>query len=183
MISLSTFCIFSTSVFADFQNSVEVRAGAFFHSSSRFREIYDNVGVSYGAESNMKLSYPFDAWSNFDWYSKNGKSIGFDDSTKIQIANISFGIKYPFQLAYNITPYLGIGPSISGVWLKNKSDCVTENKARLAFGVVLKTGVYYQFSDYLYINLFADYLYQPVDFQKSIDIGGLKTGIGLGMQY
>lgn len=182
-IILTFLCFTASSIFAEFQGNVEVRSGAFFHSSSRFREIYGNVSASYGLESSVKLCHCLDGWANFDWFSKRGKSDGFNDPTRIRIANVSLGVKFPYQLCSNFTPYLGIGPSFSRVWLKNSSRCCRQRTSKMAYGVVFKSGVNYLVCDGVLVDVFIDYLCQCASFKKHVDVGGLKTGIGLGLQF
>lgn len=170
-------------LFAEFESSVEIRSAAFFHSSERFREIYGNVGASYQLEASTKLYDCLDGWANFDWFSKHGKSEGFNDPTRVSIANISLGIKFPYQFCEKFTAYIGIGPSLSRIWLKNKSQCGNEKVSKLVIGGVLKTGVYYFISRHVFIDVFVDYLYQPVHFETNVAIGGIKTGIGVGVKF
>lgn len=160
---------------------VEIRSAAFFHSSKRFREIYGNVGGSYQLEVSTYLCDNFVSWVNFDWYSKHKKSK--ECASRIRIENISFGIKYPYQFC-NFTAYVGIGPSISRVFLKNKTRCCRrERLSKLAFGGILKTGVNYFITEDVFLDLFFDYLYQPIHFDTWVDIGGIKTGVGVGIGF
>ena len=155
----------------------------FFHSSKRFREIYGNVGACYQLEASTKLNNCFDAWANFDWFSKQGRSDGFNDPTRVSIANVSLGIRFPYQFCEQFTTYIGIGPSFSKIMLKNKSQCCHENVSKLAIGGVLKTGFYYFINRHIFIDVFVDYLYQPVNFETHVDMGGIKTGIGVGVKF
>lgn len=168
---------------ADYQSSVEFRSAAFFHSSERFREIYGNVSASYEVEASANLCDCIDGWVNFDWFSKHGKSKGFKDPTRVNIANTSLGIKYPFCLCEQLMGYVGIGPSISNIWLKNHSHCCRDKTSKVVVGGVLKTGVYYFLNSCIFLDAFVDYLYQPVHFDTHVDIGGLKTGIGIGIRF
>ena len=120
-------------LFAEFQSSIEIHSAAFFHSSERFREIYGTVGASYQLEASTKLYDCLDGWANFDWFSKHGKSDGFNDPTRVSIANISLGIKFPYQFCEQFTAYIGIGPSLSRICLKNKSQCSHESCFKVAY--------------------------------------------------
>lgn len=168
---------------AGFQSSVEIRSTAFFHSSERFREIYGKVGVSYQLEASTKLYDYLDGWVNLDRFSRDGKSEGFNNPTKVRITNISLGVKLPYQFGEKVIAYIGLGPSLSKIWLKNESQCCHENASKWALGGVLKTGVYYFISERVYIDLFVDYLYQPVHFETHVNIGGFKTGAGAGFKF
>lgn len=181
--SLVLLCLTLCPLFAECQSSVEIRSAAFFHSSKRFREIYGNVGACYEFEISTKLHSCCDAWTNFDWFSKHGKSDGFSDPTRVSIANISLGLKFPYQFSEQFTAYIGIGPSLSRIMLKNKYQSGTENTSKLAVGGVLKTGINYSIYKNVFVDLFFDYLYQPVNFETNVDIGGIKTGIGVGVKF
>jgi hypothetical protein len=171
-------------LFAEFDNSLEIRSAAFFHSSERFREIYGYPGASYQVEASTKLYDFLDGWANFDWFSKHGNSVGFNDPTRVSIANISFGIKFPYQLVEEFTAYIGIGPSLSRIWLKNQSECgCQEYVSKLVIGGVLKTGIYYFINKRVFIDVFVDYLCQPDNFETHVDIGGVKAGAGIGIKF
>lgn len=171
-------------VCAEFESSIEFRSAAFFHSSERFREIYDDVGASYQLEASTELWRCLDAWANVDWFSKHGKSDGFKDPTKVEIANFSFGIKYPYQFCSQLVGYLGIGPSLGRIWLKDKYRChCRRSVSKFIAGGVLKSSVYYFFNRCLFVDVFLDYLYQPVHFHRNVDIGGVKIGLGIGAQF
>lgn len=178
-------------LFAEIQDiSVEFRSAAFFHSSKLFREIYGNVSGCYELEASTRLNNCMDGWVNVDWFSKHGNSKECEKNSscekctsRVSIANISLGIKYPYYCWEQATAYIGIGPSISRIWLKNEFQHRHEREAKLAIGGILKTGINYYIKNCLFIDLFVDYLYQPVHFKKSVDIGGFKAGAGLGFNF
>lgn len=176
------------------ESRVEVRADAFIPSNKLFREIYGDVNASYGIEASAGLIDCFEGWVNFDWFSKDGRShvernesdiegCGHD-STRAEIANFSFGLRLPYDLCSSFTPYAGIGPSFSRIWIKNKGLCHSK-EARWACGGIVKLGVYYDFCNCFFLDVFVDYLYQPVNFKHRhhVDIGGFKTGAGIGYRF
>jgi hypothetical protein len=170
-------------LFAELRSSIDVRAAAFFPSSKRFREIYGTVGPSYQLEASTQLPKYLDAWMNFDWFSQHGKSIGFHNPTRVSIANLSFGIKFPYQFSNHFTVYAGIGPSFAKIWVKNKSQCGDENISRFPIGGVIKTGIYCLINQRIFMDVFVDYLYQPAPFKTNVDVGGTKTGLGIGVKF
>lgn len=178
-------CFYLQPLLAKIENSLEIRTAAFFHSSDRFREIYGNVSGSYQLEVSTKwrACNCYETWVNFDWFSKEGQSDGFEDPTKANIANLSFGIKISSPFCEKFTPYIGLGPSFSRIWLKNESRCHDERVSKVAVGVVFKSGINYFVTRCVFIDLFVDYLYQPVHFEQQVDIGGFKTGAGLGFKF
>ena len=170
-------------LFAEYENTVELRSAAFIPTDNLFRDIYGNAGASYQLEASSAVYEGLDVWGNLDLFSKPGRSVGLGNSTEILIANTSVGIKVPFQFSEKISPYIGIGISLGRVWLKNNSFCGEDKASKFAVGGVLKTGINYFFMENVFLDVFIDYLYQPVHFETDIDIGGLKTGIGLGIQF
>ena len=188
------FCllIFSgSSIFADLNTSLEFRGAAFIHSSHRFREIYGNIGSSYQIEAAGTLDCNFDCnlgwFANADWTQKKGRSEGLNDVTKMSIANFSFGLKYLYPFFCNYTAYVGIGPSFSRIALNNHHTHHRSHhnryNSRIAIGGILKTGVLYSIRCNIFLDVFVDYLYQPVSYSTSVNIGGFKTGAGIGYKF
>jgi outer membrane protein len=183
---LCTLSIFLTPITsllsAELGIAIEVRASAFFHTSERFRAIYGDVGPSYGIEMSKKMDLCLDTWLDCDYFNQC-KSQASCCKSEIDILNTSFGLRYSYSLTSCLKPYLGIGPALSWLYFKNKTCCQHENHARLTPGLVVKSGVIYHFKDPYYLNFFVDYIYQPIHFEKTVDIGGIKAGLGLGIQF
>jgi len=167
----------------ELKNTLQLRVDAFFPSSHRFREIYGTVAPSYEVEASRKLNSFIDGWINFDWFFKHGEAGSCHSSTKITIANGSFGIKFPYEISKHVKVYLGLGPTFGGVWLQNKSHCSHENISKFTFGGIAKSGFIFSLNKHVFFDLFADYFYQPVHFEKHVNVGGFRTGVGLGYKY
>lgn len=165
------------------EKGVEARTAAFFFSSSLMSDIYGKAGENYQIEVFTKLSDYFMGWANFSWISKHGSSIGLSDPTKVTIPNISFGIKLPYQITHSFAPYVGIGPIYADMSLKEESQCGKEHLSKGVFGGVLKSGAYFNINKNIFIDAFVDYIYQPANFETKVDIGGVQTGIGLGIRF
>lgn len=164
---------------------IEVRSAAFFHSDKLFREIYGKTGVDFQIQASTEWSCPFELWSNIAWFSRKGHSVGFHDPTRAHILNYSFGINFLYPLDCQCMLYAGAGPCIGRIWLNNDSrfNC-KDRETKVALGAIIKSGLYYTFRDCLYFDLFLDYIYQPVHFKRNhIDIGGIKTGVGIGTLF
>lgn len=170
-------------LFSEPQSTLEFRSAAFIPSSKLFREIYGNVGVSYQLEGSTKLYKCIDGWANFDWFNKHGESYKLEDPTKVRIANTSIGIKFSCRSFRRFTPYIGIGPNLSKIWLENKSQCCHESVSKWTVGGVFKSGICCCITKCSYLNFFVDYLYQPVHFDTNVNIGGFNIGAGLGIKF
>lgn len=174
---------------AELQTTIEIRSAAFFHSSKLFRRLYGNVGTSYELEVSTRFQDcleldNIEIWANYDQFSKHGKVRHCEGAkTRIDIYDISLGLNYIYPFCNCFEAYAGIGSSLSSVVLKNKSCCFHEKKSKLAAGIVLKSGIVYYLSCQIFLDLFVDYLYQPVNFHHRVDVGGVKIGGGIGWKF
>jgi len=159
------------------------RLSAFYPSSAKFRKIYGHVQANYQLETTT--SFPFSrmtGWANMDWVPATGHSKGFKKDTHADIVNLSIGIKVPFYI-HHFTAYLGFAPSLGKIWIKNHSCCSHDHVKKYAIGGVVKSGLNYCIKHHLMLEAFVDYLYQPIHFDKTVDIGGRKAGVGLGIAF
>jgi outer membrane protein len=168
---------------SELKNSIEIRADAFFPSSHLLRSIYGRVGPSYEIEACRTFNSIVTGWANFDVHFASGGIAHCNTSTKLWLINGGFGVKFPYQISSNIGVYLGAGLSFGGIWLKNKSRCDNEKISKFAMGYVAKSGFIFSLHRQVFLNLFADYLYQPVHFNRHVNLGGVRTGIGLGYNF
>lgn len=172
-----------SSLFSEARSSLAFRSAAFIHTSDYFSDIYGAVEACYEVEASTRLYRHIDGWANFDWSCKHGKSNGFDNPTRVAIGNMSLGIKRLYYWPKGFAAYIGIGPSFSRVWVKNECLCSgSEYVSKFSFGGILKTGINLSINNRLFVDLFVDYLYQPVHFHITSDVSGFKTGIGIGIR-
>lgn len=166
--------------------SLKLRTAAFFPFSSRFRQAYRPVGPDIQVEGSIKLPRDiFEAWANVDSFFQRGSNYGPHGCKRVgNIVNLSFGLKVSYRLCGPWEIYAGLGPSFGwmDIWVDPNRSCKHNVFRRWAYGVVAKSGVYYYISTTVFLEAFADYLFQPVHHQNlNIDVGGLKVGIGLGV--
>ncbi len=156
---------------------VEVRSSAFFHLPDRFQKVYGTTGWTVGGEVSKSFS---DNWLGFvdvDYFKACKNGTCFCDST-LKVVNTSFGLTYKRCLCAKLEGYIGIGPAISYVDLKNQICCGEEHFSRSAAGGVLKTGILVSYCRVNFIDIFIDYLYQPLFIERQVNIGGIKVGAG-----
>lgn len=169
-------------LFAVQETRLEFRSAAFFPSSKLFREIYGNAGVNFQIEAATELCNFVELWSNLDWFSKKGHSVGFHDPTRVKISNYSLGFNFVYPINCRFALYVGAGPSIGTIWLKNRLHHGKEKTSKTVIGGVFKAGLYLTIDNF-FIDLFIDYLYQQSHFHTHVDIGGVKTGAGIGIFF
>ena len=163
--------------------SLKARVAAFVPTNSTFQRIYGYCKPSYEVELSKVIYNQFELFGNINYYSIKGKSVGFHDSTRINNVNFSFGAKYNYYFTCKDQFYVGIGAAIADVWIKNHTNYSGRRASKGVFGGVLKLGVNHYFTDHFFVDLFADYYYQPVKFESSVDVGGLRAGLGLGYRF
>lgn len=184
-----TFGIYPLFVLAD-NFTTEIRTGYFYPISPAFRDIYRNGGVEFELEETFRVYKDLNLWFNFNYFQREGHSLGFNDKTSIHMYPLSLGIKYNFSLMHNLYFYLGIGASYTCLTIHDHSSFVKEHTFKQGFGGVGKSGFLYYFKRRFFIDLFADYYYTQVSGihrarvqGTSRNVGGLRTGLGFGVSY
>lgn len=167
----------------------EVRVAAFRPTSRRFREIYGQWGAEFQVEASKLICGPYYGWFNVGWYPKDGHSIGLHDKTRIDLVPIRFGAKYMFCLTPKLNGYVGLGATLTYLSIHDHSHTI-RHTTRWGAGGIVKTGLRYAIMQCLFVDLFADYSYEPFSFnskhhikRKDADVGGLMLGAGLGYSF
>lgn len=177
------FFTFSFCLIFSNQTRFDVRVGGFFPTYDLFRDIYGKQMLIWEIQSSTKIHQHFDIWANFDFLSKDGASVGFREYTKIEISNLSFGSNYTFKINEKMRGYLGLGLSPALLWLKNYSLTFKEKFFRIAYGAVGKSGVQIFFPDRVFLDFFVDYLFEMIHFDKWKQLGGVRVGGGIGLNF
>lgn len=165
------------------QSEIKIRGGAFIPTASLFKDIYGRAAGNVQLEAATHLYRCVDLWANIDWYGKNGHSVGLCLPTQVNVINGSIGLKVPWNICDAFALYAGVGPSFGGIRLKNRTPFCCEKVSKGAVGAVFKTGSTYTITDRAFLDIYVDYLYQPVHFQSKVNIGGFKIGAGLGWTF
>lgn len=194
------FLAFTSLTYSLSSATIELREAAYFPASHRFRDVYGNVGSQTEIEVSTKWNCSYDVWVNFSWFSKKnrnkpiayGYSEGSDYSagslkSRIRLPNVGTGLKYTFPvrcLCSKFDLYAGLGIILGRVYLHNRTDFMHEKTSKVAVGGIIKTGLDYCITECVFVDLFADYIYQPVKFHhRNVNIGALKIGGGLGVKF
>jgi len=175
-------------------NKTEVRGAAFEPASHRFRKIYGNVLPSLQIEQARRFAnQPYlELWGNFEWIFANGTAGHSCGKSSIDILNLSMGLKGIGSVYRDwIYLYAGIGPDLGITWIKNRINCCEDceqshrhtHHRNVGIGGIAKSGCQIFITPRFYFDIFADYLYLPMSFHNTTDIGGFKTGLGLSGRY
>ncbi|MGK5594677.1 MAG: hypothetical protein ACSNEK_04885 [Parachlamydiaceae bacterium] len=176
------FFIFSAMLHADTGASLKYRTAGFFPVNQLVKHIYGDVIPNYQLEFSQSISPKIALWANADLFHEHGK-VGHCGTSKIYAVNFSIGPKLVYPFSNNFNLYVGIGPNIARICLRNGSRCGPHHDYKVAFGGILKSGVEVSVYQSVFLDIFADYLYQPVDFRETVDIGGWKVGVGIGAKF
>lgn len=172
-------------------NKTEVRAAAFVPASQRLRKVYGGVLPSLQIEQarGFKGLPNLEVWGNFEWiFSTGEQSCG---KSHLNMLNISLGVKGIGSVYRDwIYVYGGVGPNLGITFIRNQAECCTNcderqisHNSNLGVGGVVKSGCQIFVTPHFFFDIFADYLYLPMKFHNTRDIGGLKAGLGLCGRY
>lgn len=156
----------------------EIRGAAFFPTNSRFRNIYGDVHPVGEVEVGASFCNCYQFFLNINEFYDHA-SLKNCGKTELNTITFSLGPKYTFCLNRCLDFYVGIGLSVAYSYLNNQH---ASKKYNTSFGGVLKTGTYLHITENIFLDFFVDYNYQPA-FHNHIDIGGFRSGIGIGTYF
>lgn len=170
--------------------TAQIRAGYFYPASEVFREIYNDGGAEFELEGAVHITQNIDAWLNFNYFQRNGHSIGLGNRTSIELYPLSTGFKYNYCLMDNLSIYGGLGISCTWVNIHDHSSFVQQHTSKTQVGAVIKSGLQYWLDESIFLDGYVDYYYshfsgihhsgvQPT----SRNLGGLRIGLGAGKSF
>lgn len=170
------------------------RYSAFFPISTNVRRIYGTALNNVELEIGTTLCENSRLWFDAGYIFCNGRSLGLHRGTQMQMVPLALGASYTFC---NILPcvdtYLGLGGTYTLIQFRDHSHCGPKNISKKAFGSIVKSGFYYNFSNHLYFNFFFEYLFQRFHFANrkdgpsvrwhNLNMDGIKLGCGIGWSF
>lgn len=198
MKNILLFLVFVCSQIGALQSfEVEARVAWFLPQDSRIRDIYGKNGFAeYELEASMPLpcccecSCDWDLFTNLAYYDKKGHSSCLHDKTRVDNWTLNFGVKRYFDICECIRPYLGLGAGAAYARFHDDSPFVHQHVKRWGAALLVKSGLKYDLTCNVFLDLFADYSYAWFNFHKhsgvttrNANTGGLKLGAGLGYQF
>lgn len=167
--------------------TTQARVGDYSPKSNTLSKIFHKGGLEFETETSLQVTENFSLWLNLNGFQKKGSSLGLENNMNLAIFPLSSGIKYHLTFAKCISFYVGGGVSYSFLYLHDNTPFIKQHTHQKVWGKVGKSGVLLFLTDKLFIDLFADYyLTKTSAFSKDLppqNIGGLRTGIGLGTSY
>lgn len=171
--------------------TTEARFSYFIPSSKTLSDIYDSGGVDYELMGNIPIWKGITAWWAGDYFYKEGRSLGSNDRTRIQIGAATLGAKYMHSLA-KFTPYGGLGMKYFFLKINNHGEYVNHSIWKNGLGGVVEIGTLYTIIQHFVLDIYVSYSYKEFSpphnsnvnvKTKSLNIGGWNLGGGLGYQF
>ncbi len=158
--------------------TVKLRSSIFIPQDNFFEEIYGE-GVAYGIEIDIPIWKKLDLWTSGNYFVKQGKLTFTQDSTKVKILPIEWGIRYRF-LSKKICLYTGIGLGYVSLRESNFIGVVDTKK----FGYNLSVGGFLSLFHNVIFDVFIRYSWYKVNPTTiEVNIGGYDIGIGIGYAF
>ena len=132
----------------------------------------------FGGEISVGIWGNLDIWAGGYYFSQYGELTFSGEETSLQIMPLGGGLKYKI-ISGKISLYGGAGVN----YFDYKESNVIGDVQSGAVGFVTKVGAYLEPVDKFIIDFFVEYSHcklTPADF--TINIGGIKAGIGIGVR-
>jgi outer membrane protein W len=170
---------------------VEGKAAYFLPQNNKFQKIYTGGGL-YGIEASYEAWCRTHVWASVDSFTRKGSSLGCHSPTRISMVPIGLGLKY-FLCLPNLPAELYVGAGVTGTYvhMHDKSPYVISKISKWGVGGIAKVGTLVHF-DCLFLDLFVNYSYCPIDFhhnrdgavsRNSMNFGGWAFGLGIGYRF
>ena len=172
--------------------TLETRVSYFRPFSKRVREIYGDGWANYEFQATQTFCNTWTIWEGVNGWPVTGRSTALHNRTKMRLWGLKLGIMRQFFVTPCLRFYLGAGGSYNFFNIHDSSHYVREHFSKNEFGAVAKTGIYYFFRDYCFIDINFEYLYQEFHFsrhrhsrvpRRNLDLSGIQIGGGLGIIF
>lgn len=157
--------------------TIEAKGSYFYPMEGAFQDIYGG-GLMYGGEVSVGIWKGLEVWAGGYYFTRDGQLTYTGEETALKIIPLGGGLKYKITQGL-LSVYMGAGAN----YFDYRESNVIGDVQKGGVGVIVKLGLQIEPVKMLVIDLFAEYTYcrmTPADF--SIDIGGVKAGIGLGLK-
>jgi len=222
LLSLSLLMIRTCTLFADAQTSdpspqnatkqsfpegvlLEFRPSYFYPISKGIRQAFHNGGVNYQITGAFPVYYGnnawlqgLDVWAAVDYFSREGRTSGLGNKTRLRIVPLTLGLKYFFPDLGTVAPvnfYVASGMKYFFVYNYTDSDYAQKNVYANGMGGVVETGFTSTVMKHLVLDIFASYSFRtfgapsissskyPAVIPTGMNISGVNVGGGIGYKF
>jgi outer membrane protein W len=169
--------------------------GAFFQPiNCTFKNIYGG-GAIFGPELTFNIFRNIHGFVSYDYFTKNGSSIGLSTPTSVNFMALGVGVKFMGCVSDHARLYAGLGFEPVYLTTKNCSSYVSPKTQKWGFGGIAKFGAYIDLPHSFVLDLFADYSFvkvspscctgSPLGYIQptKADLSGFIFGAGIGYRF
>ncbi len=157
--------------------TIEAKGSYFYPTEQAFKDIYGG-GLMYGGEISLGIWKNLEIWVGGYYFSRYSELTYTGEETYLQIVPLGGGLKYKITTGL-LSLYGGAGVNYFDYQESNVIGDVQSG----AVGFVAKVGGYLEPVDKFVIDIFVEYSYcKMTPDYYTIDIGGIKAGIGIGVR-
>lgn len=170
------------------------KPGYLYFTNSEMRRFFNDGGFSFRLESGCRVYKPLIVWLDMGYFQKEGAAIGGGQRLDIKLGSITIGLKAIHYFADWAAIYLGAGPRLMLMHLKNDAPFIRADDRGIGFGLGSNCG-FWLFPipawKNFYIDAFADYSYKELSIDEDeftsvdndVDVSSLTAGIGIGIRF
>lgn len=170
--------------------TIKAEFSYFQPSDETFLDIYGG-GIDYGFDISTSIWRSLDVFFGFDYFQKEGHSLGGHNRTEIQLIPLSAGLRYRFMMNRYSDFYIGLGPAYTHLHIHDYSPYVKEITNKWDWGGVGQVGFNFYPVKYLILSIFCDYFYTEMHFsgnhcnveQHNAFVGGFNAGGAIGLTF
>lgn len=152
--------------YCDYGINIEVRGAAFLPLKCDQRQIFGRALPAFQFEISgavcsdiLTCCDQLLVWGNVAWTGKKGRSLGFGYPSRLNLIPLSAGLEYQINWWECFGFYLGLGPAVSFLRIKNSDGFCIARNCRTGGGVMTKTGFRWTVCNHFLIDVFADYYF------------------------
>jgi hypothetical protein len=149
-------------------------------AESGFSDIYGSGPIYPGVAGGYKFNRNWYIWGGYSFFSKKGKSAVLEKPSKWKQEYFSLGIGYYKNISIRVAGRVSVGAMVVRFSEEAFGDKVTAN----TFGVELEAAGIYKISQLLFTEITLGYLVASDTVEEiSINLGGVRAGVGLGLRF
>lgn len=183
-----------------FDMAVEGRVSYFKPTSKTIRHAFGNGWADYELQFSKNIGWDWQIWAGVSGFSKDGKT-GHARNT-LQLIPINLGLKYYFPFIEVFKVHLEGAVCYSFMNVKERTEYADIHRHKSGWGGLIGGGIDYVFWENAYVSFFVEGYLQEFNFHNpayisvpstapanttpekiSVDVSGLKYGIGIGYQF
>jgi len=178
--------------------TIAARFSYFWPEATDLQKIYHNGGIDYALTGTVPV-YQGDcfslrglnAWWAVDYFQRQGKSLGLEYTTKIQVEPITAGLKWIYPKGV-CRPFFGAGFKYYFVQIHNKAPNVKKNMTNNGLGCAVEIGSQFFISKHLFLDVFVAYSFKQFGAQSTglanvrstwLDLSGINAGGSFGVKF